>query len=547
MIHPESKFKQIWNGIILLFTIYFAIEVPARIALGYHLQGVMLVVDLCVTACLLADVVLNFFTGEYIKGQLSMDRKAVAWNYLKGWFWIDFLAAIPLDLILVGPLATLTDTARIIRLLRFARMARIAQFMRQLAQADIINISVLRMIFLTFWVVMVAHWAACVWIVLGSGNLFDNEAGINPDNKIPDMFRHYVRSLYWATTTITTIGYGDLTPKDTKQTLYTMLMQLLGAGLYGYVIGNIASLIANMDVARAQYLEKIERIGTFMKFKKIPPEMQQEIRNYYSYLWDTRRGYDEKAVLAELPRPLIEKVSLYLLQQMIEKVPIFQGASPDLIRQIVVSLKPEVYTPGDYVFRRGDLGHTMYFIARGQVQVVSDDGATVYATLKEGNFFGEIALLMSMPRTASVRATDFTDLYSLDKDVFAGIVAHYPVFSDHIVALAEQRAREIGKRTDTASPQDKRSASRPPRVEALQAVSENGSVRLSWKAAERAVVYQVIRKTGGRWKILNGFVESTSLVDDLPEGDGLYRVRAANERGTGDWSDTADAGALRVT
>lgn len=181
----------------------------------------------------------------------------------------------------------------------------------------------------------------------------------------------------------------------------------------------------------------------------------------------------------------------------------------------------------------------MYFIARGQVQVVSDDGATVYATLKEGNFFGEIALLMSMPRTASVRAVDFTDLYSLDKDTFAGIVAHYPDFSDHIISLAEQRAKEIGQRSTRGAAQTRTNASRPPRVEDLQVHPQEGGVRITWRAAERAAVYQVIRREGGRWKMLNGFVESNSLIDPEPGAEKMYRVRAANQLGPGDWSDVA--------
>ncbi|HMW60933.1 MAG TPA: ion transporter [Leptospiraceae bacterium] len=534
MIHPEGVFKQAWNALILVCTLFFAIEIPMRMALGYHIGGWLFAIDVFITVCFMVDVVINFFTAEYVNGVLVTDKKVIAITYLKGWFLIDFLAAVPLDMVFVGALATLSDTARVFRLLRLARMARIAQFMRKLAQADIINISVLRMLFLTFWVLMVAHWSACVWIALGG------TIGGVPDDEKNSLLTIYVRSLYWATTTITTIGYGDLTPGTTKQTIFTMLIQLTGAGLYGYVIGNIASLIANLDVARAQYLEKLEKIGTYMKFKKLPHAMQQEVRNYYTYLWDTRRGYDESQVLVDLPKPIVEKVSMYLLQQMIEKVPIFKGANEDLIRQIVIALKPEVYTPGDYIFRKGDMGGTMYFIGKGEVQVVGDDGKTVFATLSEGNFFGEIALLMSMPRTASIRAVDFCDLYSLEKETFNGIVEHYPDFSAHILELARARAREIGNRDTVTSTEAIHKPPRPARVVGLTASRVDDALRLSWEGVDTAAVYQVIRKGEGRWTMVNGFVQNTVLIDHPLTGLSAYRVRAANESGPGDWSDVIE-------
>lgn len=526
MIHPENRAKQYWNALILIFTVYFAVEVPLRLTLGYHPEGWFFIFDMFVLGCFLVDVILNFFTATYINGVLVTNRKQVAIFYLKGWFIVDIMAAIPFDLFLVGSFSALTDSARVIRLVRLARLARIAQFMRKLAQADIINISILRMMFLTFWVVMIAHWAACGWIALGGGNI--------PEADQNDVARLYIRSLYWATTTITTIGYGDITPATNIQTIFTMFFQLMGAAMYGYVIGNIASLIANLDVARAQYLEKLEKIGTFMKFKKIPVEMQHDIRSYYTYLWDTRRGYDEAQVLADLPRPLVEKVSMYLLQTMIEKVPIFTGASPDLIRQIVVALKPEVYTPGDFVFRKGDIGNTMFFIARGGVQVVGDDGTTVFATLKEGNFFGEIALIMSSPRTASIRAMEFCDLYTLDKDTFNEIVSNYPKFAEHILELARERQTEVGKREDPNAIQ----YARPAQIRKIVAKAQNGAVLLTWEPMDHAAVYQVIRRDSGKWRLLNGFIQSAGFIDDHPqEGAGSYRIRAANQAGTGDWSD----------
>ncbi|MCB1307625.1 MAG: cyclic nucleotide-binding domain-containing protein, partial [Leptospiraceae bacterium] len=235
-----------------------------------------------------------------------------------------------------------------------------------------------------------------------------------------------------------------ITPKTNAQTLYTILLEILGAGMYGYVIGNIASLLANVDVARAQYLDKLEKVNTFMRFRKIPEDIQENIRNYYEYLWESRRGYDEAQVITDLPPPLKMKVALHLNRDVIEKVPIFKGASDDLIRQLVLKLQPAVYTPGDYVFRKGESGSTMFFIIRGSVEVIAEDGKTVYAMLTEGNFFGEIALLLKQPRTASVRAVEYCDLYTLDQDTFNNVIEDYPEFAHHVRQMARQRQQELG-------------------------------------------------------------------------------------------------------
>lgn len=54
---------------------------------------------------------------------------------------------------------------------------------------------------------------------------------------------------------------------------------------------------------------------------------------------------------------------------------------------------PQVFSPGEYVCRKGDVGHEMYIIKEGKLAVVADDGVTEFAVLSEGNFFGEISIL----------------------------------------------------------------------------------------------------------------------------------------------------------
>lgn len=430
MIPKESKLKAVWDSFVQLMTTAAAVEIPLRLSEGIPLQGAWLVFDAFLLTVFALDMIVNFFSPVVVGGQLVTDRKSIARHYLRGWFVLDFIATVPWDLIFGSAFGGL-------RLLRLLRLAHIATFMKRVANANVINASVLRMVFFAFWIAMFAHWCACGWIVLGAGN-------IGPEWR-SDHVLLYIRSVYWAVTTIATIGYGDITPVTPAQTLYATFVEIIGAGIYGYIIAIFTSLIAKLDVARNHFTEHLEKINTFMRLRKIPPLLQERIRGYHEYLWNSRRGYDEAHVLADLPESLKLQVSLFLNRHILEKVPIFEGASNDLLQQIVLNLQPEVFTPGDYIFREGEVGTGMYFISRGSVEVVSKDGQTIFATLSEGNFFGEIALLMSQPRNASIRAIDYVDLYLLERETLESILKKFPDFQAHIRDLATKRHSEMRK------------------------------------------------------------------------------------------------------
>jgi voltage-gated potassium channel len=183
----------------------------------------------------------------------------------------------------------------------------------------------------------------------------------------------------------------------------------------------------------------MERLNAFMEYRDLPLGLQDRVRGYYGYRWEKRLGFDESEILGELPPSLFADVSLYLKKDVIEKVPFFKGAGEDLVREIALAMRPVIYMPGDYVFRSGDKGQEMFFIGRGGVEVLAKDGRTVQATLHDGEFFGEIALVLGHPRTASVRAIGFCDLYALDKETFDRIVARNPEFAAHIDGMVRER------------------------------------------------------------------------------------------------------------
>ena len=122
---------------------------------------------------------------------------------------------------------------------------------------------------------------------------------------------------------------------------------------------------------------------------------------------------------------------------MLEKVPLFAGCSAVFLHGLALVLKPAVFAAGDTIVEKGEPGSEMYFVARGEVEVV--DGDNVLSTLGEGSFFGEKSLLLSEPRSASVRARTQCDLYVLEKSDFMKVLRDHPGFARSILEAYRRR------------------------------------------------------------------------------------------------------------
>merc|ERR1711884_748586 len=111
-----------------------------------------------------------------------------------------------------------------------------------------------------------------------------------------------------------------------------------------------------------------------------------------------------------LPDKLKAEIAIHVHLETLKKVRIFQDCESGLLETLVLKLKLQVFSPGDYVCRKGDVGKEMYIIKKGKLDVVAPDGVKVFVTLGEGVVFGELSIMnipgskMGNRRTANVRS-----------------------------------------------------------------------------------------------------------------------------------------------
>ncbi len=433
----DSRFKVVADAAMVAMVVFWTLSTSYHLTFGSFEFGAWY--WLC-TAVYLLDMGWSF--NQAVKRELVVcaTRTQIRDNYLRSWFAIDLLAALPLSWafhLLTGqaPQGAAGAMAVLMSATRMFKVGKIRHYLGDIRDTLNSNPGAMRLITFACWFVVALNLMASGWCLIGAS-----------ESARPAMDQ-YIRALYWCLTTIATIGYGDYYPDHDSnlQIIYTMGVQVFGVAMYGYIIGNVSSLIANLDIARANYAKRMEEVGDYMRTRRLPPELQERVRDYYAYLWATRKSVSAQSLTEELPHTLAMEIQLFLNRAIFEKVSLFRRAGEIFVREIVQLLQPVVFLPGDYIIRQGEFGDCMYFLCDGDVEVLVNDQRV--AVLGQGSPFGETALIQGEKRTASVRALTYCDVYRLAKQDFDALRGRYPEFDAQVREVVETRRRDTEAKT----------------------------------------------------------------------------------------------------
>ena len=243
--------------------------------------------------------------------------------------------------------------------------------------------------------------------------------------------------MYWCLTTLTTVGYGDITPQNNIGKMYASFTMILGVGAFGVIIGNLSRILMLNDKNKEEKKEKLNNLHAFLKNYDIPSNVQSEVFSFYYHLLDNNSSEHDTKVLAELPPALQEELKIYMKMKMIKNLEVFDGASSACLKAVAQKLDQKFFSPGSNVVKEGDDGAEMYVISHGNVEIVI--GGKVVSTLKAGQCFGEMALIDHAKRTADVNSQDYCDLYIFHHDDYEEITNKFPELKQKFWLMYQKR------------------------------------------------------------------------------------------------------------
>lgn len=447
---PDDPFRVFWDIMTLMFIMYDLIVMPFELSFGIVEGNFLLTMDIIVTIFFLLDIIVSFHTAHYVDGVLVFSRKETRRAYLHGWFWADLIASFPYQWTndnvedpnedqtayfnrLQGRYLTAKSFLRLIKLVRFIRVVKLKKIVEKLhGSFDIHNqviVGAINLLKLCLFITFLAHWCACGWYMFVLGSDGENYlAKLDLDESSLDT--QYITTLYYTLTIMLTVGFGDITPQNKKEKIYSMFVMLLGGCVFGYVMNYIGIIVYSLEDEKSKVMKKVSSLSKYMQKEGLAKDVQHDVKKYLEFLFESEKK------IKETDKDLINMLSTDLKGRVYEQINgklvygnsvLMENFSKKFLYQITGKIEERTYVPGEKVFEVSDTECCIYFVSKGTIDFYLPKCHNIALSLNKGDHFGEVAFFTQMPRTLTAKSENYSRLLILNRDKFLEALNGFPL------------------------------------------------------------------------------------------------------------------------
>lgn len=446
ILHPKSPVRQSWEALIVLLLVYIMVAVPIRVAFDVFIErhGFTNYFDVLIDVMFLMDIVLNCFSGYYDgeTGDVIMDQRKILKKYLKSWFLLDVIASIPLSIFIDGRFSFF----KLFRLLKLLRVFRLKRYMNVIEFHLGINVIYTRLFKVFIGVFFATHVVGCFWYATFWIDLNENSWVVRYDLEDASLSSKYLASIYWAFSTLTTVGFGDISAATDLERAFATVCMVIGVSWYAFVISTFSSILAMFDRHEAKKRQDLSLVIQFLRDSNVPKSLRNKILTHVEYSNQQPNASTEKdlpKVLLLLSSQLKTQLLMFINRHLIGQITILRNKTPQMIVQCMQGLKPLVVNKDDIIINMGQHCEELYFLLKGSVIFHLDFHSKLKVSVPEGSLFGEIGCIFDQRATEAVKAHSKCSLLRLSKGNLWSLMHDFPDFGDEVKGLAKSRLRKF--------------------------------------------------------------------------------------------------------
>ncbi|XP_016495544.2 potassium channel AKT1 isoform X2 [Nicotiana tabacum] len=428
IIHPSDHHYRAWQSFLAALVIYTAWVCPFEFGFLEKPERPLAIADNIVNAFFAIDIVLNFFVAYRDKTTYVLvdSHKRIAKKYARTWMICDVISTIPSELARKIPKPF--DEYDLFYMLRLWRLRRVSALFARLEKDRNFNYYCVRCAKLICVTLFAVHCAGCFYYLIAAHYPDPNKTwiGASMDDFLnQSLWNRYITSIYWSITTLTTVGYGDLHPENTREMIFDIFYMLFNLGLTAYLIGNMTLLIVHETSRTRQFRDTIQAASNFAQRNQLPARLQDQMVAHLCLKYRTdSEGVQQQETLDSLPKAIRSSISHYLFYSLVDGVYLFNGVSNDLLFQLVSEMKAEYFPPKEDVILQNEAPTDFYILVTGDVDllILKNGAEQVIGEVKAGDLCGEIGVLCYMPQLFAVRTKSLTQLLRMNRTTFLNIV-----------------------------------------------------------------------------------------------------------------------------